>query len=538
MVDESHPRGRKLPYELPAGCHPLFTSNDLPLGHQLAEIAESTRVAEVLKASLELRISQARLDLVRLEREAFYATRHIERCKFPLAPIRRLPVEILSRIFISYADLLRKSPSMHDICNIKTGVWMLGHVCGHWRAVALSTAALWSSFSFRCDLNSDTNRGHSSAAIADEFLLRSSSHLLSIDFDCHNGRSCLAASGGDSCRDVFVTLLARCQQWKQVRLSIPPAFYPEMRIIKDNIPNLSAFKLQLFTLGVERGPVSLHDTDTFRSCPGLTNLKLYFYSTGSYIDFPWHQLTSFSGAASYGTTSVLACAPNIVDCTLRYGEEYPLGQPLVHRMQRLTLSVGRFLPRYLQTLDLPALTHICIEAQTAHGFVNLIRRSRSPLDSIQFHGFREMSEATTTGVLDLLAAAPTVTRLVLIGHSARSEDPEEKTSNVFSALAHSGLTPTSTLPKLEHLTMSGVVFDKHFVHMVESQYVHANGTLGVPIPEVSPLKSLRISDFGRTNEVHLLQLRRIEIQFGLKLTIEPPKPDRRPNHVYRSYIAS
>ncbi|KAJ7728917.1 hypothetical protein B0H16DRAFT_1894026 [Mycena metata] len=523
MADNSHPRGMKLPYELPAGYHPLFTSNDLPLGHQLAEIAESVRAAEVLKASLELQISQARLDLVRLEREVFHATRHIELCKLPLAPIRRLPVEILSGIFLSYADLVRKppGPSMHGICNIKTGVWMLGHVCGHWRAVALSTAALWSSFSFWCE-----SRRRSSAAIADEFLLRSSSHLLSIDFECHNGRSCVAASG-DSCRDVFTTLLAHCQRWKRVRLRIPPAFYPELQIIKDNILNLSSLKLRVFSLGFEEAPVPLQDIDTFQSCPQLVDLELYFYAMGSFIDFPWHQLTSFSGAVFYPNTNVLARAPNIVDCTLGYGDEHPPGQPLVHRMQRLTLWERRP-PSYLQTLDLPALTHLCVDVQIAYGFVDLIHRSRSPLNSIRFHGFYEMSEATTTGVLTLLAAAPTLTHLVLIGHAARSGDPEEKISNLFGTLAHPGLT---ALSKLEHLAMSGVVFDQHFVDMVESKCAHANDPPGVPIP-ISPLKSLRISDFGRTNESHLLQLRRIEIQFGLKLTIEPPKLGRRPIHVY------
>ncbi|KAJ7478893.1 hypothetical protein FB451DRAFT_1240155 [Mycena latifolia] len=117
-----------------------------------------------------MEITETRMKLLRLEREALYISRHIERCKLPMAPIRRVPPEILSKIFVSYSDLINDSPSFSDV---RRGVWLLGHVCGHWRAVGLSTSALWSSFFFSCPAKIRDPK-----ALATEFLRRSGSHPL------------------------------------------------------------------------------------------------------------------------------------------------------------------------------------------------------------------------------------------------------------------------------------------------------------------------------------------------------------------------
>ncbi|KAJ7787204.1 hypothetical protein B0H14DRAFT_2537600 [Mycena olivaceomarginata] len=132
--------GGKLPYPVSLSCDPLFTSNTPPMCEQLEEIRESALVTRTLKCSLEQQITATRMQLLRLEPEEMYAVHHIERCKFLLAPIRRIPNEILSTIFVCYAEIT------HAPCiDVQRGVWILGHIFRHWRAVVLSTPAVWSS---------------------------------------------------------------------------------------------------------------------------------------------------------------------------------------------------------------------------------------------------------------------------------------------------------------------------------------------------------------------------------------------------------
>ncbi|KAJ7466020.1 hypothetical protein FB451DRAFT_1041286, partial [Mycena latifolia] len=120
----------------------LLYTNDPRVDHQVAEITNSLDIARTLKSSLSDQITEIRMNLMRLEREELHASRHIERCVFALAPVRRVPLEILAHIFLCYTNLLGKVESVE----VKNGVWILGHICSYWRAVALSTPDLWTSF--------------------------------------------------------------------------------------------------------------------------------------------------------------------------------------------------------------------------------------------------------------------------------------------------------------------------------------------------------------------------------------------------------
>ncbi|KAJ7225065.1 hypothetical protein B0H12DRAFT_990132, partial [Mycena haematopus] len=115
---------------------------------QVAEIKSSLAIARTLKDKLGLQLTQMRMDVMRLEREELHASRHVSRCEFALAPVRRIPAEILSEIFLCYVDLLG---DQHQCVDVKHGVWLLAHICSYWRLVALSTSELWSSCGFSCD---------------------------------------------------------------------------------------------------------------------------------------------------------------------------------------------------------------------------------------------------------------------------------------------------------------------------------------------------------------------------------------------------
>ncbi|KAJ7473782.1 hypothetical protein B0H11DRAFT_1336122 [Mycena galericulata] len=518
MDENSRPRGASLPYKLPTLYDSLFTTNDPPLSAQLVEIADSVRLAEGIKTCLEMQITETQMQLLRLEREALHATHHLERCKYPLAPIRRVPTEILAKIFVCYADLMNyDAPSSTTATNVRGGVWILGHVCGRWRVVALTTQTLWSSFAFNC-----SPKMRDASSLAEEFLVRSGNRPLSVNFSCahHDSDSMQDPIIGDPCRDIFDALLARSRRWELAKFRVSPSLYRDMAIIKGNLPILR--KLQLCIPSVGFGTVRpLQDFETFRECPRLVDLTLLLPLThgDAFIAFPWHQLKRYHGCESNGNVVVLRAAPNIRQCRLvcTFFPDLTVAGPLVHQLCSLDVLT---LPRSFDHLVLPSLEHLSCFATDASVVRDLLRRSTPPLLSLKLLRFDSISETISADLLDLLRAVPTLERLTIHGHS-RGGDPNPKPrapeSTLFMHLVRaldSNQTDPSVgvLPALKQLTLSGIPFDAALVCMVESrQSVSA-------YPPGARLESVSVSA-APTNTENLLRLRHLEVQSGLALTI-------------------
>ncbi|KAJ7639219.1 hypothetical protein FB45DRAFT_1055377 [Roridomyces roridus] len=101
----------------------LLASNDMPTDSQAADISSA--------------IERARTDLISFQRsiEAF-----IQSHAAILAPIRRVPNEILAELFAHCVDVTKPlDPLAGD-------AWVISRVCRRWRAVALACPELWSHF--------------------------------------------------------------------------------------------------------------------------------------------------------------------------------------------------------------------------------------------------------------------------------------------------------------------------------------------------------------------------------------------------------
>ncbi|KAJ7466021.1 hypothetical protein FB451DRAFT_1486267 [Mycena latifolia] len=398
-------------------CEYLFTSNEPPLDAQLAEIQESVRVARALKVTLDKEIAETRTKPPRLERAALDASRHIELCKYPLAPVRCIPPEILSRIFICYGDLVN-----------------------------------------------DTSR-RDFGPMAQEFLVRAGNHALNIVFHCSG-----SPHRQFRCKVVLQALLSRSHRWEVAQFRITSELYPCMALIKNNLPIL-----RKLTLDINGFRTSITNLETFGSCPRLVDLTLKLVPAYSawpvgYIHFPWHQLSCYSGARRHGTTDILAVAPRIMQWTLSRGTPGLAPVVLVHRMCSLTLT-RQYTGDSLEHLVLPSLEHLGFdfEFNPLVTMIQLLRRSAPPLSSIALDRMDEFSEARNNGSADLLQAAPTVTRLEMTIDPTR---PQVWASRFFSRLAHSSdSTHPPLLSALKHLTMSAIPHYESFFSMVESRCV-------------------------------------------------------------------
>ncbi|KAJ7138092.1 hypothetical protein C8R44DRAFT_547135, partial [Mycena epipterygia] len=71
---------------------------------------------------------------------------YVDGCRGVLAPVRRLPPEILCEIFMAYSSpsTQARTPADEKKKISKSDVLLVSHVCTQWRIIALGTPRLWS----------------------------------------------------------------------------------------------------------------------------------------------------------------------------------------------------------------------------------------------------------------------------------------------------------------------------------------------------------------------------------------------------------
>ncbi|KAJ7062329.1 hypothetical protein C8F01DRAFT_1137178 [Mycena amicta] len=92
---------------------------------------------------LDRKIAEIQKSLDDVVRQRTRLTEYVDAHKALLSPIRRVPLDILSEIFISCLPTERN-------CVMSAGEApiLLGHICSYWREIALSTPLLWASLHF------------------------------------------------------------------------------------------------------------------------------------------------------------------------------------------------------------------------------------------------------------------------------------------------------------------------------------------------------------------------------------------------------
>ncbi|KAJ7303627.1 hypothetical protein DFH08DRAFT_986237 [Mycena albidolilacea] len=424
---------------------------------QLEEIRESALVARTLKCSLEQQITATRMQLLRLEREEIHAAHHIERCKFPLAPIRRIPNEILSTIFVCYAEITH-APST----DFRRGVWILGHICRHWRVVVLSTPAVWSSFRY---LPSDIARRGRTHGI--QVLWRRN------DVPPQHLEDTLS-NVEDASKDVFDALLTRSPQWKAAKFEIPASIHPEMRTVMDNLPNLARFHLDF---QFRRDDSSFHDTEIFRSCPRLVDLTLELSPIPELFTYP---------------LSVLANAPNIIDS--------PDAQPeATVRSTRVRLELG--FPRRLLHRPAPPLESLEFRFQDPRSstscLVDVLTAVPALTRLVIWNGARDDMRANASEVFHSLIHSP--------GLPVPSLLPRLKYLEVSGFELHA-----SFVRMVESRCVCGC----------------AVSGIQVPESDVDPLESLSVTELPvDTDPALLFRLHEIEMRCRMKLAIRLQNSD-------------
>ncbi|KAF5364563.1 hypothetical protein D9758_005502 [Tetrapyrgos nigripes] len=205
----------------------------------------------------DLEMSQLQSRLVYLQAKQELLSKHVEQLKSLSAPIRRLPVELLARIFVMVCEEDAITFSLHAQIAWRLP-FVLASVCSGWRGVAVATSRLWSNLCTFWTTKPTAPRLEPPLKLC---LLRSQNHPLSVELRIE------PSEGPDD--PTLQMLTEQCSRWKHVTV---------LNLVEENFPGLSngrSFPL-LETLEITHyDSESEHpDLHLFSSAPRLHTLKI------------------------------------------------------------------------------------------------------------------------------------------------------------------------------------------------------------------------------------------------------------------------
>jgi F-box-like len=210
-----------------------------------------------------------------------------------LALIRRLPREILAKIFI----LCMPNYGMSSFDPERSPL-LVGRVCVGWRQVALSTEALWSSIT--------VTRDRPSEKMANLWISRALSVPLTIHLDC------TGSSKFGPMQSAISVLVQYCDRWKILKLRIPESTIPRLQSIRHRLPSLESLSIQ----NPKESRFWSHEFSIFEFAPRLSKLSLGPGIFHARLKIPWHQLTELTAHIKNITEclEILQLVPNLVKC--------------------------------------------------------------------------------------------------------------------------------------------------------------------------------------------------------------------------------
>jgi len=318
---------------------------DLLGGHYIASESQAQMIcdtisvaqADISRLDGEITRLNAVLDGLTRKRDALQTYTHLHTAL--VAPIRRLPPEVLSEIFLCYND-------ENNVLYIRLNKvpLLVGGVCSRWRTIALSTPRLWNSFA----LTIRPKHLKSDAMLAETWLARAGRCPLTIR---------LASQGTyrNPMKLLMKEFLRHCEWWYDIHISVPLPVLESLTPAKNRLLRLQRLSLdvQLFEfLGI------------FQCAPRLRWLKLDSSLEPSLINAPWNQIEYFDmGMREIDhTLELLRATPNLKECVIKLISSEPrrshFSVELLH-LRSMTISGN---PTYFfDTLLLPKLQEISID---------------------------------------------------------------------------------------------------------------------------------------------------------------------------------
>ncbi|KAJ7058474.1 hypothetical protein C8F01DRAFT_291805 [Mycena amicta] len=459
-----------------------FGTNYCPADDEIHEINALLEGPSAQLLEFDTKIAQLQKSIDSLIAQRSEVASFVAEHKALLAPIRRLPMEVLQAIFVACLPTERHAAMVAEDAPI-----LLMQICNSWRQVALSTPRLYTRF--HVDAVYTENPDYYPEMIAHLFqwrlstmklwISRSRSLPLSISLSGYTPTDTDATSIEDwRIFPFFAALLDAASQWGDIVLDIPeqmldaPGF---LALTPKHVPHLR--RLELSPRIYSPDHKARWGNAPFFASRTLRSVHFDSPSLVSPISLPlqWATITDLtirgpSWQLAFTLESLLtflfpACS-SLVYFTLsmsEYGRVLPvMGQIEAPALQTLTLYVHTNMSspslRALAYLSLPQLRHLRVFGAQTRGAQETLSRlaierffaTCSKLRTICFNPDALMKHELQT----LLRALPrTVKRLGLLQMEIYEPDEQQTLDDEVLRLL---VDPTDVVPELEELSISNV----------------------------------------------------------------------------------
>ncbi|KAL0069613.1 hypothetical protein AAF712_003271 [Marasmius tenuissimus] len=360
-------------------------------------VSEQLRDAEKELRCHEIEINKLKATLLSSENKRSRLTHKIQRFRSLLAPVHRLPTEMLANIFKhaihgkSYHERISRTQA--------STVFTLSMVCGRWREIILSTPSLWSYVSLQLedwmydeeydedegtrhvatDMEVETSR---LARIVQLFLKRSQSTQLDLDLNFvlsspSETRTYIAV------RRLCDVLFPTAQRWRSLNIS-------GQTLASDNQTLYSLFS-KLSSLKHLALPGRFWSGRPLSGCPSLTSISLREDVIPVMLLVPWQQVkrldfSGYSGSIQKAVDVLRPCS-GVEDLTLELAPfaistDLPVVVPLVRSFTVKGFNAFRADSNSIsifQCLSLPKVSALSITGDETHlvveAFADFLRRS-------------------------------------------------------------------------------------------------------------------------------------------------------------------
>lgn len=458
----------------------LMRSNDPPRESELAEIREKAAAHTDRLSTLDTMISELQSALRALKTERKWVSADLTRFNQVLHPVRRLPEDVLSEIFLACIseDILHQDVSEDtDSLDVAGAPWVLLRISSRWRSVAISFPRLWSTIILNLDIHQEGANTTGTMFLLGLHLQRSASQNLGILI--HSLHPEITSD-----HYILQVLLPSAYRWKSLVVFLVWDALTALEPIQGSLQRLE--NLRMYSKACEDEGV-VPKMDVFRYAPRLHSVFVYDLPPTSIV-VPWSQLTAYeySGHSIVANQSPkhlesLHRAPLLERCTLDCSTAnvgHP-GPPLtLYKLRQLKVvvhkwSVVRAYTDILSCLTLPALEYLSVDLGDDIGFdtrsvISFLQRCHHPLSAPRLESL-ELDAPSLTGnqLLELLKAVPELKRLSVVNYGCFSDDVPAKLK--WPLIAEQG---PSMLPRLTHIALDPgprSVDSPSFVEMIESR---------------------------------------------------------------------
>ena len=292
----------------------LDSNNAIDLSGQMrSQYSKTIASIETDISKLDDEMSRLQMVMDQLAAEHQSLEKSLEQHRAVMAPIRRIPLEVLSGIFIFCAD--SSSSDSGSNFYVTQAPMQLTFVCNKWRRLAISMSQLWSSISLHG--GDSSGRGmvyYPERSIRTDmlstWLLRSGSSPLTLAIDA----LWLEHKALTSCIEI---LIPHSHRWLDVTFALDEVHWEMLWDAKGHLPQLERFDADCLGEPLDGLDTNV-PSDIFQIAPKLHTITMRNNLHPSDWLVPWGQLRcfNFNLHVHLGSPTVLEACSNLNRCTI------------------------------------------------------------------------------------------------------------------------------------------------------------------------------------------------------------------------------